>query len=176
MKKLILLSTLLLSVNVFSQNFPKIEGTTLEGKSISLPISNGKYSVIAMVYNKAAEVQLKEWLNPLYTSYAQKSSKPATFDMSEAQDVNFVFVPMISGFAAINKEYKSNTDKGFWPYIMDTERSDMRAIEKQMKIADNKIPYIYVVNDKGEIVETQSGKYTKAKMDKIDEALDNDEN
>ncbi|MBX3163389.1 MAG: hypothetical protein KF900_02825 [Bacteroidetes bacterium] len=176
MKQVILLSALLFSVKVQSQTLPNINGTTLEGKEISLPIKNGKSSVIAIVYSRAAEDELKTWLNPLYNNFVNTSAgSKATFDVSQSYDVNFVFVPMISGFKKISDEFKAGTEKEFWKYIMDTERSDMRAVQKEMKITDSKIPYIYVVDKTGKITETQSGKFTKDKMSKIEDALDKDE-
>lgn len=174
MKKIILLTAILLSVNAFSQKgaqLPKINGITLNGNLISLPISNGKYSVIAMVYSRSAEDNLKTWLNPLYNDFIVKHKK-AAIDVSENRDVNFVFVPMIGGLKKIVDEFKASTEKEFWPYIMDTEKSDMKAVQKQLGVTEVKEPYIYVVDDKGKILEVQSGRYSKSKMDKIDNALE----
>ena len=42
----------------------------------------------------------------------------------------------------------------------------------QMKPADDGIPYFYVIDLSGKIVEVLSGKYTEEKMDKIQEVID----
>jgi hypothetical protein len=153
--------------------FPTMKGTTLDDKAMSLPIKNGKYSVIAVAYHRDAEDALKKWLNPLYDNFMSKDKSSSNFDidMSEVYDVNFVFVPMISGFKRVADDFKSGTDKAFWKYILDTEKTDIKLHQKELGIEDNKIPYFYVLDKEGKIVETQSGKFTDAKMTKLEEAI-----
>lgn len=152
------------------QQFPAIAGETLDGKKISLPVKNDKFSVIGIAYNRAAEKELKQWLNPLYDTFIQKNNEGA-FDIAAIYDVNFVFIPMISGFKAAAADFKKGTDKEFWPYIMDAS-TDIRTIKEYFKIEDDKQPYFYIVDKNGKIVETASGKFTEDKMDKLEEAVD----
>jgi hypothetical protein len=152
--------------------FPAVVGTTLDDKTITLPVKNGKFSIIAIAYNRGAEDDLKKWLNPLYDNFMKKEKGTSNFDMAELYDVNFVFVPMIAGFKKIAEDFKKGTDKQFWPYIMDTEKTDVKELQKQLGVEDNKIPYFYVLNKEGKIVEVQSGKFTEAKMEKLEDAID----
>lgn len=151
--------------------FPEVKGTTLDDKAISLPAKNGKYSIVAIAYHRGAEDDLKKWLNPLYDNFIRKEKGSSNFDMAEVYDVNFVFVPMISGFKRIAEDFKSGTDKEFWSYIMDTEKTDIKELQKQLGVEDNKIPYFYVLDKEGKIVETQNGKFTEAKMEKLEDAI-----
>lgn len=172
LKLLGLLLTLILTAG--AQNgkvFPTVRGTTLDGKSITLPVKNGKYSVVAIAYHRGAEEDLKKWLNPLYDNFIVKESDGSGFDMADVYDVNFIFVPMISGFKRVADDFKKGTDKEFWSYIMDTEKTDIQGLQQQLGVEDNKIPYFYVLDKDGKVVEAQSGKYTEAKMTKLEDAI-----
>lgn len=154
--------------------FPPIEGLTLDGKTIKIPIPNGKETVVAMVFQRSAEDDQKKWLNPLHSTFASKEKSKSPHDMTESYDVNFVYIPVIGGLKKIYTEYKEGTDKGFWPYIMDTDKTDMKLIAKNMGISDKEQPYIFVLDKNGKILEVQSGKFSEDKMDKIEEACGGD--
>ncbi|MCW3077399.1 MAG: hypothetical protein JWO32_2008 [Bacteroidetes bacterium] len=173
MKKLIIISSLIVNISLAQKGkiFPVIQGTTLDGKAVNLPIKNGKETIVAIAYHRNAEDALKEWLNPLYETFIKKEKGTSDFDVSEIYDVNFVFVPMISGFKKIAKEFKEGTEKEFWPYIMDTEKSDITAIQKELGAADNKIPYFYVLDKDGKVLVVQTGKFTEDKMSNLEEAI-----
>ena len=174
MKRLLFLSLLYLSLGLSAQKgkmFPAVKGITLDDKLAALPIKNGKFTIVAIAFNRGAEDDLKKWLNPLYDNFMKKE-KGGNFDMAEIYDVNFVFIPMIAGFKKIAADFKSGTDKQFWPYIMDTEKTDVKELQKQLGVEDNKIPYFFVLNKDGKIMESQSGKFTDAKMEKLQDAIE----
>jgi len=175
-KLLCSLSAVLLLLNTRAQTgktFPTIIGETLEGKAISLPIKNGKETIVAWVFSRSAEDELKKWLNPLYGTFMDKpKGKPVMG--ANVYDVNFVFIPMIGGLKKIREDFKATTDKGFWPYIMDTDKTDMKLQAEILEIKDKSIPYIMVLDKDGKIIEVQSGKYTEDKNDKIEEACGGD--
>lgn len=151
--------------------FPSVKGVMLDDKAAALPVKNGKFTIVAIAFHRSAEDDLKKWLNPLYENFMKKE-KGGNFDMAEIYDVNFVFVPMIAGFKKIAEEFKSGTDKQFWQYIMDTEKTDVKELQKQLGVEDNKIPYFLVLNNEGKIVESQSGKFSEDKLEKLQDAID----
>jgi len=154
------------------RNFPVIKGVMLSGKSYVLPEKNGKYTILGIAFHRKAEDELKEWLNPLYYTFIKKPDKKGKFDVSEIYDVNFVFIPMISGFKKIAEEFKSNTEKQFWDYILDTEKTDIRQVQETLSITDNKTPYFFVLDKQGKIKEMVSGKYEESKMEKLEDAVE----
>lgn len=154
------------------KNFPSVSGHTLDDKHLVVPQLNGKYTIVAIAFNRDAEDFLKQWLNPLYSAFIKKEKGESQFDMAELFDVNFVFIPLISGFKKLEAEFKSNTDKGFWPYIMDTEKTDIKDVQKVLGIENTKIPYFYVLDKSGKIVAIQSGKYSEAKLDLLEDAIE----
>jgi len=175
MKKIFFITALLFAINIKAQVgkvFPTITGISLTDKSMNLPIKNGKQTIVAIAFNKSAEDELKKWLNPLYYTFIKKPKGSTNLDMSEIYDVNFVFIPMISGFKKIKDDFKNSTDKEFWGYIMDTEKTDIKAQQKLLNIQDNKIPYFFVLDKDGKILDVQSGDYKEAKIDKLEDACE----
>ncbi|MBL7918541.1 MAG: hypothetical protein JNM96_09090, partial [Bacteroidia bacterium] len=58
MKKIILMSALILNISAIAQkgkDFPAIVGATLENKGTSLPTKNGKETIVAIAFHRAAE-------------------------------------------------------------------------------------------------------------------------
>jgi hypothetical protein len=179
MKKTILLLCIFLhsiSINAQKgQTFPAVNGTCLNDKAMSLPLKNGKMTIVAIAFHRGAEDELKKWLNPLYYTFMKKPDKKDNkFDMAEIYDVNFVFIPMISGFKKIADDFKAGTQKEFWPYILDTEKTDVKGMQKQLGLKDNKIPYFFVLDKDGKILAMESGEYSEAKVDNLEEAVSGD--
>ena len=175
MKKLftlITLSLVLISKAQVGTIFPTITGISLTDKSMSLPIKNGKKTIVAIAFNKAAEDELKKWLNPLYNTFIKKQKGTSNFDMAEIYDVNFYFLPLISGFKKIKDDFKNSTDKEFWQYIMDTDKTDIKLQQKILGIKENKIPYFFVLDKDGKILAIQNGDFKEDKMDVLEDACD----
>lgn len=181
MKKIITLVFTALSVSLSAQitaletkglTFPEISGQTLADKYIELPIKNGKKTVVGIAYSRAAEGDLKKWLNPLYNTFMVKEGSTKNFDVAEIYDVNFVFIPVIAGLKNVIADFKASTDKEFWPYIMDTQKTDIKKLRETLKAKDEKIPYFYVLEDNGKIIEVVSGAFKEDKMDKLEAAAE----
>lgn len=177
MRKHFILGLSLFIWNVYSAQigkvFPALNGVTLDEKPIQLPLKNNKFSVIAIAFNRAAEEDLKKWLNPLFQTFIKdETENNKGLDVADVYDVNFMFVPVIAGFKRIADDFKKDTDKRFWQYIMDTEKADMKGLQAKLGINDDKLPYFFIVNTQGTIVAVQSGKFLKEKMDKLEEAIE----
>lgn len=175
-KGIIVWAILLMVTGVKAQKgkaFPNINGVSLNEKSMSLPIKNGKETIVAIAFHRGAEEELKKWLNPLYYTFIKKPAGSNKLDMAEIYDVNFVFIPMISGFKKIADDFKKGTEKEFWPYIMDTEKTDIKDVQKQLGVTDNKIPYFFVVDKNGKVLEMVSGDFKEEKVDQLEDAVGN---
>ncbi|MBA2611865.1 MAG: hypothetical protein H0U95_07845 [Bacteroidetes bacterium] len=168
---LLLLAAALIGVAQKGKTFPDTQGATLDDKEKSIPFKNGKVSILAVAFHRGAEEELKKWLNPLYNTFMVKS-KAKTLDMSVSYDVNFVFVPMIAGIKMIAEEFKASTDKAFWPVVLDTKKSDMKAAATSLGVTDRKIPWIFVLDKDGKVIDVQTGEYSEAKIDAMEEAME----
>ncbi len=151
--------------------FPEIKGTTLEGKKLRIPTNNNKYSVIAIAFHRDAEEALKRWLQPLYDSFIKKDGGDP-FDLSEFYDVNFTFIPMIEGFKRVAEEFRKNTDAFFWPYVLDTEKADIKSLQNELGIDDPQIPYFFVLDKRGMVVAKVQGNFSEEKLSKLEDAVE----
>ena len=171
-----LLSILILSVclKITAQKvtFPKMDGHTLEGTPISVPIAGTKkFTIVGICYKRSAEEDLKTWIQPMYDIFVAKPKGTDYFDVASYFDVNYYFVPLISGFKKAAADFKAATQKDLWGNVIDCD-TDIKLLKEQLKPSDDGVPYFYVIDLSGKIVEVVSGKCTEAKMDKIQEAID----
>ena len=162
----------LVTVAQKGNTFPSLNGFTLDGKPLHCPPANGKYTVLAIAFHKGAEDDLKKWLNPLYNAFIKKEKGSGNFDVAEIYDVNFVFVPLIAGFKKVAEEFKNGSDKAFWEYILDTDKTDIKAVEKELGISNTKQPYFYILDKEGKIVAIQSGSFNEGKLEQLEDAVE----
>jgi hypothetical protein len=165
--------SLALMINAQSKvQFPSLNGHTLEGNAISLPLAKtAKFTIIGLCYKRSAEEDLKTWIQPMYDVFVAKPNAGDFGDVANYFDVNYYFIPLISGFKKAANDFKSATQKDLWKNVIDCD-TDIKLLKEQLKPTNDDVPYFYVLNEKGQIVEVVSGKYTEAKMDKIQEAID----
>jgi hypothetical protein len=169
---LLVTSSIVLSAQI-GRTFPGLQGKTLNNESITLPAKDKKYTVLAIAFHRQAEEDLKKWLNPLITTFIKDQNEASKgIDLADVYDVNFIFIPMINGFQRFADEFKKDTDPRLWQYIMDTEKTDISLVQKSLSIEDNKVPYFFVLNASGTVVQVQSGKYSPAKIDKLEDAIE----
>lgn len=174
MKNTITLLVLVITLNCSAQKavFPSLAGHTLEGSAISLPLAGTKkFTIVGICFKRAAEEDLKTWIQPMYDVFVAKPNATDYFDVANYYDVNYYFVPLISGFKKAAADFKAATQKDLWKNVIDCD-TDISVLKTQLKPGDDGIPYFYVIDTNGKIVEVVSGKYSEAKMDKIQEAID----
>lgn len=157
-----------------AQQFPSLKAVSLAGKEITVPENNGKYTVVAIAFSRNAEEDLRRWLNPLYETFVHTEKNAGGLSPAEVNDVNFYFIPLISGLKKLADDFKNKTDKEFWPYILDTEKTDIKALEKALQVKDDNAPWFFVLDKSGKVIEKQYGTFQPAKLDKLEDAADPD--
>lgn len=175
MKQLCTLIALFASLSFFAQvkaTFPPLAGHTLEGSSVTLPLAGTKkFTIVGICFKRSAEENLKTWIQPMYDTFVAKANGTDYFDVANYYDVNYYFIPLISGFKKAASDFKAATQKDLWKNVIDCD-TDINTLKEQLKPSDENIPYFYVLDTNGKIVEVVSGKFTEDKMDKIEEAID----
>ena len=68
-------------------------------------------------------------------------------------------------------DFKASTQKDLWKNVIDCD-TDIKLLKTQLKPSDDNEPYFFVIDLNGKITEIVSGKFTEAKMDKLQEAID----
>lgn len=107
----------------------------------------------------------------MYETFVAKANGTDYFDVANYYDVNYFFIPLISGFKKAANDFKANTQKELWKNVIDCD-TDIKLLKEQLKPSDDNQPYFFVLDLNGKIVEVVSGKFSEAKMDKLQEAID----
>lgn len=175
MKHLIAITLFFFSLSFMAQtkgSFPALSGHTLEGNSVTVPITGTKkFTIVGICYKRSAESDLKSWIQPMYDVFVAKANGTDYFDVANYYDVNYFFIPLISGFKKAAADFKASTQPDLWENVIDCD-TDIALLKVQLKPSDEDIPYFYVIDTAGKIIEVVSGKFTENKMDKIQEAID----
>jgi hypothetical protein len=178
MKKYLLLVVLLATAQigvsqVVGSIFPEMKTETVADKAVLLPTDvKGKYTLLGLAYSKKSEDELSSWFNPIFKKFIQKQEGMMA---SFAYDVTVYFVPMFTGVNAAatgtaKKKALKNTDPQLLPYIL-FYRGELKKYKEALDFEKRDIPYFFVLDPEGKIVYATSGAYTDAKMDAVEEAI-----
>ena len=151
--------------------FPSISGKTLNDKAITLPAdSKGKITLIGMAYSKKSEGSLKSWFTPLHDKFILKRGM---FD--KEYDINLYFIPMFTGLkkSAYNstfKKLKESNRKALFDNIL-FYKGDLEPYKTDLNLDEKEKPYLFLLDEEGEIIFETEGKFTESKLEKIEDAI-----
>ena len=177
MRILLILCTALFVGKIHSQvgnQFPSMEAESLTNDFVNLPEDiNGKYTLVGLAYSKEAEDYLKGWFEPTYNQFIYKSPNPGPFDFSF--DINTFFIPMFTGakrpaYQKVMKKLQKTIDKRLQPNVL-FYKGTLNEYKEALNFDGKDLPYFYVIDPKGKIVYATSGRYTKAKMQEVTDAV-----
>jgi len=155
--------------------FPNMEVSNLKDERIFIPQdTKGKFTLLGLAYSKKSEDELVTWFNPVYQTFIHKSSKPSLFGGD--YDVNTYFIAMFSGVNAaalgsVKKKMRANSDPELEPHLL-FYKGEIKSFKQNLKLDRKDTPYFFVLDEDGNIVHSTSGAFTQAKMDAIEEFLD----
>lgn len=162
------------SAQVIGKTFPDIQAETVEDKVVKLPDDvQGKFTLLGLAYSKKSEDELNSWFQPVFEKFIQKNK--GLFE-SFGHDVNVYFVPMFTGVNAAatgtaKRKAIKNVDPQLLPYIL-FYKGELKTYKEALDFEKKDIPYFFVLDKNGTIVYATSGKYTKAKLDAIEDVLE----
>jgi len=166
--------TLTVEAQVTGKMFPDMEAETVEDKKVKLPQqAKGKYTLLGLAYSKKSEEELNSWFQPVFEKFIQKTSGVLA---SFSYDVNVYFVPMFTGVNAAatgtaKRKALKNIDPQLLPYVL-FYKGELKPYKDALDFEKKDIPYFFVLDPEGKIVYATSGKYTDAKMDKVESAME----
>jgi hypothetical protein len=172
---LLLLGGFTLTAQVIGKQFPDMEAETVEDKKVKLPQDvKGKYTLIGLAYSKKSEDELNSWFNPVFSKFVQKPDGGILSGLT--YDVNVYFVPMFTGVNAAasgtaKRKAIKNVDPQLFPYLL-FYKGELKPYKEALDFEKKDIPYFFVLDPDGKIVHATSGKYTEAKMDKVEEVIE----
>lgn len=182
MKKFFVISVFLCNLAVQTQAqigkaYPNMSGENLLKKNVSVPIKNGKVTLVALAYSEKSEEYLKSWRQPLFDLFIQA---PGTdlFDF-EPYDANVSFVVLLTG---VNKmaagKVKSKLEenvKDHWKehivVVKGKTLKDYEVLDLGKGKDERTKPYFYLLDKNNKIVYTTEGAYTKQKQQEIETKL-----
>ena len=154
--------------------FPDIEAETVEDKKVSIPAEvKGKYTLIGMAYSKKSEDELNSWFQPVFEKFIQKTTGILS---GFSYDVNVYFIPMFTGVNAAatgtaKRKALKNIDPQLLPYVL-FYKGELKPYKDALDFEKKDIPYFFVLDPTGKIIYATSGKYSPAKMDKVEEVME----
>lgn len=160
---------------VIGKIFPDMIAETVDDKKIELPQNvKGKFTLLGLAYSKKSEDELNSWFQPIFEKFVQKQKGGLFEDF--AYDVNVYFVPMFTGINAAatgtaKKKAIKNVDPNLLPYIL-FYKGELKTYKEALDFEKKDIPYFFVLDKEGKIIYATSGKYSKAKMDEVEEVLE----
>jgi hypothetical protein len=179
MKKLILFVVMMVAVftvdaQVVGKMFPAMETETVDDKKVALPTDvKGKYTLLGLAYSKKSEDELNTWFEPVFSKFVQKASGLMA---GMGYDVNVYFVPMFTGVNAAatgtaKKKALKNMDPQLLPYIL-FYKGELKPYKEALDFERRDIPYFFVLDPQGKIVHATSGAFSEAKMDKVEDSIE----
>ena len=166
--------SLTVEAQVAGKMFPDMEAETVEDKKVKLPQeTKGKYTLLGLAYSKKSEEELNSWFQPVFEKFIQKTSGVLA---GFSYDVNVYFVPMFTGVNAAatgtaKRKALKNIDPQLLPYVL-FYKGELKPYKDALDFEKKDIPYFFVLDPEGKIVYATSGKYTDAKMDKVESAME----
>ena len=166
--------SLTVGAQVTGKMFPDMEAETVEDKKVKLPQeTKGKYTLLGLAYSKKSEEELNSWFQPVFEKFIQKTSGVLA---GFSYDVNVYFVPMFTGVNAAatgtaKRKALKNIDPQLLPYVL-FYKGELKPYKDALDFEKKDIPYFFVLDPEGKIVYATSGKYTDAKMDKVESAME----
>lgn len=168
MKKLLLISLLLLSCRAFAQvgvQFPEIKGMNLLDSTVSIPGDlKGKYSIIGIAYSEKSQQDLQTWFDPIDENFLWD------------EDVNTYFIAVVNTLTATNLgKVKSQAREYLLPELHKLAVftiQNMSKAEMALKISDQSKPYFFVIGPDGKVVYATSGRYAETKLDQMIAIID----
>jgi hypothetical protein len=170
----LLAGTITTQAQVVGKTFPAMEAETVEDKVVKLPADvQGKYTLLGLAYSKKSEDELNGWFQPVFEKFIQKNK--GLFE-SFGYDVNVYFVPMFTGVNAAatgtaKRKAIKNVDPQLLPYIL-FYKGELKPYKEALDFEKKDTPYFFVLDQHGKIIYATSGKYTKAKLDGVEDALE----
>ncbi|HMG93778.1 MAG TPA: hypothetical protein VK589_27155 [Chryseolinea sp.] len=169
-----LLLSFVTTAQVTGKMFPDMEAETVEDKKVKLPQEvKGKYTLLGLAYSKKSEEELNSWFQPVFDKFIQKTGGVLA---GFSYDVNVYFIPMFTGVNAAatgtaKRKALKNIDPQLLPYVL-FYKGELKPYKDALDFEKKDIPYFFVLDPEGKIVFATSGKYTDAKMDKVETVME----
>ena len=147
--------------------FPEITAENLNNEQVELPLDHkGQFAIVGVAFSEDAQEDLYTWGPPVHHFFLDEDGLNAM-----VYDVKVNLLLLFTGVnkAAFNKAEKmiqEGTEETYRDHIL-LYKGEMGNYRDDLEMDDRKVPYIFVLDKDGSIIYTTSGRYTRSKMEKI---------
>ncbi|MBX7053178.1 MAG: hypothetical protein K1X54_14170 [Flavobacteriales bacterium] len=154
------------------QIFPTLTGETLDHQTLTLPKDClGKKTIVGLAYSEKAQEAMLTWYEPAFEKFV---AKVGMFDYQ--YDIHLYFIPMFIGlkqslYESTLKKLRAENRKDLYPYVI-FYKGELEPYESTLNMKDKSLPYLFVLDEKGQIIHSITGEYSEKKMEAIEAALE----
>lgn len=165
------LSTFLLNAQV-GKPFPDIEVIDLNDKMLSIPSdTKEKFTLVGVAFSEDAQEDLYTWSQPVFSEFMDENNLS-----SLVYDPNVYLILMFTGanqvaYKNAKKKIIEGTDETLRDNIV-LYKGAMEDYRKTLKMKDKKKPYFFVLDKKGKIIYSTSGRYSRKVLDEVGKLIE----
>lgn len=148
--------------------FPAFTGETTLGTSVNLPhqVPEG-FTIVALAYGKKAEPLLEKWYAPIYNRFVAKSGL-----FAGTYQVELYLVPIFLGldraaYGPTMAKLRKDVDPEIAKRVLFV-KDDARDLVGKLGLRDKDVPYFFVLDKDGRILERVSGAYTTDRLEALE--------
>lgn len=172
-RPLFLLPAMLVSITLVQgqEVFPRMVGETTAGNTVALPLAPHEgFTVVALAYGKRAEPLLEEWYAPAFARFVAKSGL-----FAEDYNAELFLVPLFTGanraaYGATMNKLRKQVDPDIARRVLFV-KEDTREIIDQLGLTDPDIPYFFVLDGEGRILQRVQGAYSVERLEELEAPL-----
>jgi len=153
------------------KTFPTLEGKSLDGNAVSLPLKQtDKNTIACIIYSQKTEKALNTWMQPLANTFLVKNPLDP-----EPYDINLYFIVMLSGIKdlasdAIEARFKKGLGKEYYKNVVIYQGS-LKPYTSELDFGKKDEPYFCVIDKDGNITYSTTGVYTSEKLQEIENSI-----
>ncbi len=151
---------MIMSSQVKSQQFPRIEAETLSKKQVVFPQdTQGQFALLLIAFRRQTQGEVDSWLNPFIE------------DFSNHQQVTFYEIPMISGnWKWMSGWIDSGMRSGVAEYKHDhvaTYYGPLKSYFQHFEVDDVRRVYVFLLDKQGHILWRETGRANQNKYQEL---------
>lgn len=148
--------------------FPEMEGETTDGTTVSLPLHSAEgYTIVALAYGKKAEPLLETWYGPAYSRLIAKNGLFASTYHAELFLVPIFVGLNRSAYGTSMNRLRKAVDPEIARRVLFV-KDDVKDLINILGMTNKDIPYFFVLDKDGRILEHVSGPYSVDRLDALE--------
>jgi len=152
--------------------FPDIAVTDLNEQESEIPKdTKGKFTLVGIAFSEDAQSDLYSWSQPVYNKFIDRNNLS-----SMVYDPNVKLILMFGGgnqivYNKAKKQIAEGTDRSLKDNVV-LYKGSVKEYRKKLNMKNRKIPYFFVLDEKGKIIYTAQGRYNSKTIEKVADLIE----